>query len=119
MQDALTSFASKGKPKDSSPQPLPAPPVASSGSDRYPGSQPVEVKNADLPDIGIPVAGEVYTTSDSIATVISYYTERYPDAQMMEISGQKVIAVDRPGATKVIAIGTTGKETRIAIVQQR
>ena len=119
VQDALTTFASQGKPKDSSPQQLPAPPVASSGSDRYPGSQPVEIKNADLPDIGIPVAGEVYTTSDSIATVMSYYTQRYPGAQMMEISGQKVIAVDRPGATKVIAIGTTGKETRIAIVQQR
>jgi hypothetical protein len=119
VQDALTTFASQGKLKDSSPQQLPAPPVASSGSDRYPGSQPVEVKNADLPDIGIPVAGEVYTTSDSLATVISYYTERYPDAQVMEISGQKVIAVDRPGGAKVIAIGTTGKETRIAIVQQR
>jgi hypothetical protein len=79
----------------------------------------VEVKNADLPDIGIPVAGEVYTTSDSLSTVISYYTQLYPDAQVMEISGQKVIAVDRPGGAKVIAIGTTGKETRIAIVQQR
>jgi hypothetical protein len=37
----------------------------------------------------------------------------------MEISGQKIIAVNRPGITKVIAIGTTGGETRIAIVQPR
>ncbi len=35
----------------------------------------------------------------------------------MEISGQNIIAVDRPGETKVIAIGTSGSETRIAIVQ--
>jgi hypothetical protein len=91
--------------------------VASTESDRYPGSQPVEVKNADLPDIGIPVAGAVYSTADSISTVVSYYTQRYPDAEVMEISGQKIIAVSRPGVTKVIAIGTTGEETRIAIVQ--
>jgi hypothetical protein len=36
----------------------------------------------------------------------------------MEVSGQKVLAIDRPGATKVIAIGTTGTETRIAIIKQ-
>jgi hypothetical protein len=117
VQDALTTLAPQGKPKDPSPQQPLAPSAAASDSDRYPGSQPVEVKNADLPDIGIPVAGEVYTTSDSLSTVISYYTQRYPDSEVMEISGQKIIAVSRPGVTKVIAIGTTGKETRIAIVQ--
>ena len=121
VQNALTALAPPGKPKDPqkdpSPQQPPAPSVAATDSDRYPGSQPVEVKNADLPDIGIPVAGEVYTTSDSLSTVIGYYTQRYPDAEVLEISGQKVIAVSRPGVTKVIAIGTTGEETRIAIVQ--
>ena len=35
----------------------------------------------------------------------------------MEVNGQKIIAVNRPGATKVIALGTTGQETRIAILQ--
>jgi hypothetical protein len=122
VENALTTLAPQGKPRDTSSQPPPASSVvstevASPGADRYPGSQPVEVKNADLPDIGIPVAGEVYSTTDSLATVISYYTQRYPDAEVMEISGQKIIAVNRPGMTKVIAIGTTGAETRIAIVQ--
>ena len=37
--------------------------------------------------------------------------------EVTEINGQKIIAVSRPGATKVFAIGTTGPETRIAIVQ--
>jgi hypothetical protein len=77
----------------------------------------VEVKDANLPDIGIPVAGEVYSTSDSVPTVVSYYTQRYPDAQVMDISGQKVIAVNRPDVTKVIAVGTSGQDTRIAIIQ--
>jgi hypothetical protein len=117
VQNALTTLAPSGKQKDPSTQRQPA--SSPSGSDRYPGSQPVEVKNADLPDIGIPVASDVYTTSDSIPTVISYYTQRYPDAEVMEVSGQKIIAVNRPGATKVIAIGTAGAETRIAIVQPR
>ena len=117
VQDALTTLAPQGKPKDPSPQPQAASAIVSTGSDLYPGSKPVEVKNADLPDIGIPVAGDVYTTSDSISTVVSYYTQRYPDAEVMEVSGQKVIAVSGPGITKVIAIGTTGEETRIAIVQ--
>lgn len=123
VQNALTTLAPQGKQKDPqkdpSPQQPPAPTVVATDSDRYPGSQPVEVKNADLPDIGIPVAGEVYTTADSLSTVINYYTQRYPDAEVLEISGQKVIAVNRPGVTKVIAIGTTGEETRIAIVQPR
>ena len=108
VQNALTTLAPQGKQKDPSPQQPPAPTVVATDSDRYPGSQPVEVKNADLPDIGIPVAGEVYTTADSLSTVINYYTQRYPDAEVLEISGQKVIA-----------IGTTGEETRIAIVQPR
>lgn len=91
--------------------------TAPSGSDRYPGSQPVNVDDAQLPDIGIPVAREVYSTTDSVATVIRYYQQRYPDARLMEINGQQVLAVDRPGLTKVIAIGSSGQETRIAIVR--
>ncbi|HXZ26543.1 MAG TPA: hypothetical protein VEG08_00940 [Terriglobales bacterium] len=91
--------------------------AAPSGSDRYPGSQPVNVDDTQLPDIGIPVAREVYSTTDSVATVIRYYQQRYPDARLMEINGQQVLAVDRPGLSKVIAIGSTGQETRIAIVQ--
>lgn len=92
---------------------------AAPGSDRYPGSEPVNVDNANLPDIGVPVATEVYTTSDSVPTVISYYRQRYPDAALSEVNGQNVIAVDGPGETKVIAIGTNGSETRIAIVKAR
>ena len=117
VQSALSTLGQQGKQRDPSLQQPPAPAVASSDSDRYPGSQPVEVKDANLPDIGIPVASEVYTTSDSVATVVSYYKRRYPDAEVTEINGQKIIAVSRPGATKVFAIGTTGSETRIAIVQ--
>ena len=124
VQKALTAMTPPAKQSapsatqsvSSSPQET-VPSAAPSGTDRYPGSQPVEVKDANLPDIGIPVAGEVYSTSDSVPTVVSYYTQRYPDAQVMDISGQKVIAVSRPGVTKVIAVGTTGQETRIAIVQ--
>ena len=117
VQNALTSLTPHGKQQDPPSKQQPGLPAVSTGSDRYPGSQPVEVKDANLPDIGIPVANEVYTTSDSLATVIHYYTQRYPEAEVMEVSGQKVIAIDRPGVTKVIAIGTTGEETRIAIVQ--
>jgi hypothetical protein len=117
VQSALSTLVQHGKQRDPSLQQLPAPSVVSSDTDRYPGSQPVEVKDANLPDIGIPVASEVYTTSDSVSTVISYYRRRYPDAEVTEINGQQIIAVSRPGATKVIAIGTTGSETRIAIVQ--
>ena len=117
VQSALSTLGQQGKERDPSLQQRPAPSVGSSDSDRYPGSQPVEVKDANLPDIGIPVASEVYTTSDSVSTVISYYRRRYPDAEVTEINGQKIIAVSRPGATKVFAIGTTGSETRIAIVQ--
>jgi hypothetical protein len=124
VQKALTALTPPAKQSappatqsvPSSPQET-GPSAAQSGTDRYPGSQPVEVKDANLPDIGIPVAGEVYSTSDSVPTVVSYYTQRYPDAQVMEISGQKIIAVSRPGVTKVVAVGTTGQETRIAIVQ--
>jgi hypothetical protein len=119
VQSALATLAPQSKPKDPSPQPETASASVSTGSDRYPGSQPVEVKDANLPDIGIPVAGEVYSTRDSVSTVVSYYTQRYPDAEVMEISGQKVIAVSRPGTTKVIAIGASGEDTRIAIVQPR
>jgi hypothetical protein len=92
-------------------------PSAPTGSDRYPGSQPVNVDTSGIPDIGIPVVSEVYTTSDSVATVVSYYRQRYPDARVTEINGQQIIAVDRPGAVKVIAVGSNGQETRIAIVQ--
>ena len=116
VQSASTTLQ-HSKQRDPSLQQLPAPSVVSSDSDRYPGSQPVEVKDANLPDIGIPVASEVYTTSDSLSTVISYYRQRYPDAEVTEMNGQEIIAVSRPGTTKVIAIGTTGSETRIAIVQ--
>ena len=91
--------------------------TGASGSDRYPGSQPVEVKDASLPDIGVPVASEVYTTTDPVATVVEYYRQRYPDAETTEVNGQKIVAVNQPGAIKVIAVGTTGTETRIAIVQ--
>ena len=98
------------------PQQPPAPSVPT-GSDRYPGSQPVTVDTSNIPDIGIPVSSEVYTTSDPVATVVSYYRRRYPDARVTEINGQQIIAVDRPGAIKVIAVGSNGQETRIAIVQ--
>jgi hypothetical protein len=96
---------------------LPEPASIPSGEDRYPGSQTVEVKDANLPNIGIPVASEVYTTSDSISTVIGYYRQRYPGAEISEVDGQKIVAVNQAGATKVIAVGTTGSETRIAIVK--
>jgi cytoskeletal protein RodZ len=95
----------------------PAPPPARSGSDRYPGSQPVNVADANIPDIGIPVTREVYSTTDPVSAVIRYYRQRYPDATLTEINGQQILAVDRAGASKVIAIGSTGQETRIAIVQ--
>ena len=117
VQNALSTLAPHGKQSDPSLQQPSAPAVGSSDSDRYPGSQPVEVKDANLPDIGIPVASEVYATSDSVSTVISYYRRLYPDAEVTEISGQTIIAVNRPGAAKVLAIGTTGSETRIAIVR--
>ena len=112
VQQALGQMEKRGASGSAS-----APAAAPSGSDRYPGSQPVNVDDANLPDIGIPVARQVYSTTDSVATVIRYYQQRYPDAQLMEINGQQVLAVDRPGAPKVIAIGTNGQETRIAIVQ--
>lgn len=111
----LTQTQRSGQGSPSAPQ-LPQPSVPT-GSDRYPGSQTVNLENASIPDIGIPVASEVYTTSDPVATVVSYYRQRYPDARVTEINGQQIIAVDRPGAIKVIAIGSTGQETRIAIVQ--
>jgi hypothetical protein len=117
VQAPLTTLPPKESPRNPSPQHLPAPPVESTGSDRYPGSESLEV-NANLPDIGVPVATEVYTTTDSLSTVTAYYTRRYPDAQLTEVSGQKIIAIDRPGVSKVIAIGTTGEETRISIVKQ-
>jgi hypothetical protein len=117
VENALTMLAQKSRQSTPSPQ-NPAPSAASdTGSDRYPGSQPLEVKDVELPDIGVPITSQVYTTSDSLSTVIAYYTGRYPDAEVMEVNGQKVIAVNRPGATKVIALGSTGQETRIAILQ--
>jgi hypothetical protein len=91
---------------------------ASSGSDRYPGSEPIKV-DVSLPNIGIPVATEVYSTSDSVSAVISYYKQRYPDATVTDVEGQRIIAVSGPAGTKAIAVGTTGSETRIAIVQPK
>jgi hypothetical protein len=117
VQNEFSTLSKKEKPREPSPQPMPSSSAASSGSDRYPGSEPLEV-NANLPDIGVPVTSEVYTTTDSLATVVAYYTERYSDAEVTEVNGQKIIAVDRTGASKVIAIGTTGEETRISIVKQ-
>lgn len=89
----------------------------SSASDRYPGSEPLDVKDAAVPDVGIPVASQVYATTDSVSKVMEYYKQLYPDAQVMEISGQNIIAVDRPGETKVIAVGSGEGGTRIAIVR--
>jgi hypothetical protein len=115
VENALTMLAQKGK--QSAPSPQNPAPSAAPGSDRYPGSQPLEVKDVELPDIGVPITSQTYTTADSLATVLAYYTGLYPDAEVMEVNGQKVIAVIRPGATKVIALGSTGQETRIAILQ--
>ena len=117
IQNAVSGMAQRGGQKGSSSQQAVAGSAARSASDRYPGSQPVDMKDAAIPDVGIPVSNQVYSTSDSLTTVMAYYKQLYPDAQVMEISGQNIIAVDRPGETKVIAIGTSGSETRIAIVQ--
>jgi hypothetical protein len=118
VQRALAQLTQAQRSGQGNPpaQQLPAPSVPA-GSDRYPGSQPVTVDTSSIPDIGIPVSSEVYTTSDPVATVVSYYRKRYPDARVTEINGQQIIAVDRPGAIKVIAVGSNGQETRIAIVQ--
>jgi hypothetical protein len=117
IQNAVSGMAQRGGQKgSSSPQAVTGSGVRSA-ADRYPGSQPVDMKDAAIPDVGIPVTNQVYSTSDSLTTVMAYYKQLYPDAQVMEISGQNIIAVDRPGETKVIAIGTSGSETRIAIVQ--
>jgi hypothetical protein len=104
-------------PPSSPPPPVPA--DIPSGSDRYPGSEPIKVENVTLPEIGVPVTSDVYTTSDSLSAVVSYYKQRYPDAEVTEVNGQTVIAVTRPGAIKVIAVGTTGSDTRIAIVRPK
>lgn len=117
IQNAVSGMAQRGGQKGSSSQQAVAGSAARTASDRYPGSQPVDIKDAAIPDVGIPVSNQVYSTSDSLTTVMAYYKQLYPDAQVMEISGQNIIAVDRPGETKVIAIGTSGSETRIAIVQ--
>lgn len=115
VQHALNTLVQRGEQGElSTRQPVPA---SVSGSDRYPGSQPVEVKDVSLPDIGVPIASEVYSTSDSVSTVVDYYRRRYPEAEVTEVNGQKIVAVNQTGATKVIAIGSTGSETRIAIVQ--
>jgi cytoskeletal protein RodZ len=117
IQNAVSGMAQRGGQKGSSSQQTVTGSAARAASDRYPGSQPVDMKDAAIPDVGIPVSNQVYSTSDSLVTVMAYYKGLYPDAQVMEISGQNIIAVDRPGETKVIAIGTSGSETRIAIVQ--
>ena len=113
VQRALNTLAQRADHGEAQP----AVPASVSGSDRYPGSQPVEVKDVSVPDIGVPVASAVYTTTDSAATVVDYYRQRYPEAEVTEVNGQKIVAVNQPGAIKVIAVGTTGSETRIAIVQ--
>jgi hypothetical protein len=117
IQNAVSGMAQRGGQKGSSSQQSGTSSATRSAADRYPGSQPVDMKDAAIPDVGIPVSNQVYSTSDSLATVMAYYKQLYPEAQVMEISGQNIIAVDRPGETKVIAIGTSGSETRIAIVQ--
>jgi hypothetical protein len=117
IQNAVGGMSQKGGQKSSSSQRGATGSATRSAADRYPGSQPLDMKDAAIPDVGIPVSNQVYSTSDSLATVMAYYKQLYPDAQVMEISGQNIIAVDRPGETKVIAIGTSGSETRIAIVQ--
>ena len=116
IQNAVGGMSQRGGQRNSSSQHATAG-SAQSAADRYPGSEPVDVKDAALPDVGIPVSNQVYSTSDSLSKVMDYYKQLYPDAQVMEISGQTIIAVDRPGDTKVIALGTSGSETRIAIVQ--
>jgi hypothetical protein len=118
VQNSFTTLPQNGKQGEPSLQQLSAPFTVSTASDRYPGSQPIEVKDVNLPDIGVPVTSEVYSTTDSLSTVVAYYTQRYSDARVTEVNGQKIIAIDRPGAAKVIAIGTTGEETRIAILKQ-
>ncbi len=117
VQDALTTLTQNGKQSEPSAQQPPASSAVSTGSDRYPGSQSIQV-DANLPDIGVPVTSQSYSTTDSISTVVAYYTQRYSDAEVMEVNGQKVIAINHPGDIKVIAIGTTGEETRISIVKQ-
>jgi cytoskeletal protein RodZ len=117
IQNSVSGMAQRGGQKSSPPQQAVTGSTARSAADHYPGSQPVDMKDAAIPDVGIPVSNQVYSTSDSLATVMAYYKQLYPDAQVMEVSGQNIIAVDRPGETKVIAIGTSGSETRIAIVQ--
>ncbi len=89
----------------------------SPGVDRYPGSEPINIDQSKVPDMGVPISTEAYTTTDSVATVVEYYRQRYPDAKISEMQGQQVIAVERNGTAKVIAVGTNGNETRIAIVQ--
>ncbi len=116
VQSALSVLLQHGGQSDSSPQQQGTPSAVAPGADRYPGSQPLKVDEGTLPDIGVPVASEVYTTPDSLATVVAYYRQRYPEAELTEINGQQVIAITHP-TLKVIAIGTTGSETRIAIVQ--
>ncbi len=87
------------------------------GSDEYPGAQAIDVDKSKMPDVGFPVATEAYTTSDSVETVIEYYKRRYPGAQVSQMQGQNIIAIERNGSAKVIAIGSNGSETRIAIVK--
>ena len=115
VQRALNTLVERSKQGDL-PTQTPAS-TSTSGSDRYPNSQPVEVKDVSLPDIGVPVGSEVYTTTDSVAAVVDYYRQRYPEAEVTEVNGQKIVAVNQTGDIKVIAVGSTGTETRIAIVQ--
>ena len=115
VQRALNTLTERAKRGDLQTQPPAS--TSSSGSDRYPNSQPIDVKDVSLPDIGVPVASEVYATTDSVAAVVDYYRQRYPEAEVTEVDGQKIVAVNQAGAIKVIAVGSAGTETRIAIVQ--
>lgn len=116
VQKALTELTENKKTRESQPQQVQPSSVATS-SDQYPGSQRLELKDVDLPNIGVPYSNEVYGTTDSVSTVVAYYSKRYPDAQIMDVNGQKVIASEHTGSAKVIAVGTTGSETRIAIIK--
>lgn len=116
-QTSPGQVVAEGAPSSSPPEASSSTDVASS-SDRYPGSEPIKV-DVELPNIGVPVSTEVYSTSDPVNAVISYYKQRYPNATVTEVEGQQIIAINSGRETKVIAVGTTGSETRIAIVKPK
>jgi len=98
----------------------PAQPAAHSGpseKDHYPNAQAINLDDVAIPNIGIPVAREGYTTTDPLNTVVDYYRRLYPNATVTDQQGQKVIAVDNGSDSRVITIGNNGSETRIVIVR--